>query len=609
MVRLIAQLLRPYSWLLLIALATLLVQIGTSLLDPWPFKILIDGIGSNIPPPHWASWLLPMLGGGSPKMRIATLAAVLLMIITAIWGIAVYVTNFIRASIYQWVGNDLRIRIYHHLQRLSLSYYHTHQVGNILSTITTDVVTMQYCSSVTFFETSNDLILIAGMVVVMFVLKWDIALIAVAVVPLLLFFGARIGLVIRAASVEVRKRQSDVLAAAEEDLESIEAVEAFEREDLEERQLADISQGVVQAGFKARNARALLSPVITIPIYLCTAFVFWRGTSLLLAGTMTLGLLSVFVFYLGKFFTPLQDFAQQVDPIAQTVVAAQRIKSILDADEVVPESPDATDPPSFRGHIAFEHVNFGYDAEAPLLRDICFTVDPGQLVGIVGPTGSGKSTVVSLIARFYDANSGRITIDGLDIKDFTLHGLRSQIGFVLQDTVLFRGTVHDNIAFGRPDATREEVVAAAKLANADEFITRMPNGYDSLVGERGTTLSGGQRQRIGIARALIRDDPVLILDEPTAALDAHSERSVIEALERLIEGRTVVCIAHRLSTIRDASKIVVLKDGVVAENGTHHELLALDGVYAELHRIQYGDDSEQTHSGAPDRGGAETAGT
>jgi ABC-type multidrug transport system fused ATPase/permease subunit len=260
---------------------------------------------------------------------------------------------------------------------------------------------------------------------------------------------------------------------------------------------------------------------------------------------------------------------------------------VCDADVVIAERPTPADPPPFKGEITFEHVSFGYDSNVPVLRDISFTITPGQMVGIVGPTGSGKSTLVSLIPRFRDLDGGRIMIDGIDISDFALHGLRTQIGFVLQNTVLLRGTIRDNIAFGRPDATDDEIVEAAKLANAHEFITRMPDGYASLVGDRGTTLSGGQRQRIGIARALIRDNPILILDEPTASLDAESEHLVIEALERLMAGRTVITIAHRLSTLRDAHKIVVVKDGVVVEEGTQSELLQLDGVYAELHHLQF----------------------
>jgi len=269
-------------------------------------------------------------------------------------------------------------------------------------------------------------------------------------------------------------------------------------------------------------------------------------------------------------------------------VGFERIRAILEADWVVPERPTARDPQPFAGEIAFEHVAFGYDAAVPVLRDISFTIEPGQTVGIVGPTGSGKSTIVSLVPRFRDTDSGTIKIDGVDICEYRLHPMRQQIGFVLQDTVLFRGTVGENIAFGRPGATQEEIVAAAKLANADEFIVRMPNGYDSCIGDRGLTLSGGQRQRIGIARAFIRNSPILILDEPTAALDAESEELVIEGLKRLMHGKTVIIIAHRLSTIRDADRILVIKDGVVAEDGTHAELLALDGVYAHLHHLQFG---------------------
>jgi ABC-type multidrug transport system fused ATPase/permease subunit len=274
--------------------------------------------------------------------------------------------------------------------------------------------------------------------------------------------------------------------------------------------------------------------------------------------------------------------------IAQTAVGVDRVRAILDTDVKIPERPDARTPEALLGEIVFDHVAFAYTPDTPVLHDVHFTIKPGQFVGIVGGTGGGKSTVVSLIPRFYDPVGGRILIDGVDLRDYTVQGLRGQIGFVLQDTALFRGTIRDNIAYGRPDATQGEIVQAAKLANADEFIAKMPHGYDTMVGERGTTLSGGQRQRIGIARALVRNSPILILDEPTAALDTESERLVIEALERLMKGRTVITIAHRLSTIRDAHMIVVLKEGRVAEQGTHDELVRLGGVYAELYRIQVG---------------------
>jgi len=364
-------------------------------------------------------------------------------------------------------------------------------------------------------------------------------------------------------------------------------VQAFGREDHQAQQVRTASMNTVTAWLNARRVSSLLSPIVSMAIAVCTGLVLWRGSLLILAGTMTVGALTVFLAYLAKFFQPIRDMAQMTNSIAQVSVAFERVVALMDTDNVIRESATPVDSSQLHGEICFDQVAFGYDAELPVLRDISFTIKPGQMVGIVGPTGSGKSTIASLIARFRDPDAGTITIDDVDIRDYALRGLRAQIGFVLQDTVLLRGTVRDNIVFGRPDATDDEIVEAAKQANAHEFITRMPKGYDSEVGDRGMTLSGGQRQRIGIARALIRDNPILILDEPTAALDAESEHQVIEALERLVAGRTVIAIAHRLSTLRNADKILVVKDGVVAEDGTQRDLLALNGVYAQLHHLQF----------------------
>jgi subfamily B ATP-binding cassette protein MsbA len=283
----------------------------------------------------------------------------------------------------------------------------------------------------------------------------------------------------------------------------------------------------------------------------------------------------------------VQDLAKMTNSIAQAAVGVERVQLILAADEMIAEKPDAREPEGIKGEITFEKVAFAYKADSPVLKEIDFKIEPGQLVGFVGATGGGKSTVASLIPRFYDATSGRVLIDGTDVRDFKIKALRNQIGCVLQDTVLFAGTIAENIGYGRPGSTREEIVAAAKLANADEFISKMSKGYDSEVGERGATLSGGQRQRLGIARAIIRNSPILILDEPTAALDTESEKIVMDALENLMKGRTAIAIAHRLSTIKDADKIVVFKDGFVHEQGTHDELLRMNGLYAELYRIQF----------------------
>ena len=585
MVRLIRELLQPYRGVLAIILAAMLVQTTTSLAGPWPLKIVIDNVVGNQPAPHWAAGLLTAMGGPT-KMHVAALAGIVTVLIAVASGVAYYIVNYYVESVGQWVANDLRIRAYHHLLHLSLNYYDTRQVGAILSTLTTDVSTIQTFASLDTLSILVDTLTVAGMLGVMFWLRWDFALIAVAVLPFLVFFVARIRAAIQKAMQEVRNRQADMVATMQEGLGSVRVVQAFAREDLEEQHLQQASRESVEAALKARRVRALLSPVVTIPIALCTGFVLWRGSSLILTGAMTLGALTVLITYLARFFGPVQNLSIQTDTIAQTSVGVERIRAILDTGATVAERPGAIDPPPFRGEIAFAGVAFNYDGDTPVLRDVSFTVAPGERVGIVGATGSGKSTIVSLIPRFYDATAGRITIDGVDIRDCTLRGLRSQIAFVLQDTVLFRGSVRDNIAFGRPRATEDEIVRAAKLANADEFICRMPYGYDSLIGERGMTLSGGQRQRIGIARAVIRDNPILILDEPTAALDAESEGLVIEALQRLMADRTVITIAHRLSTIRDAHKIIVLDDGVIAEQGTHEQLLAMGGVYADLHRVK-----------------------
>jgi ABC-type multidrug transport system fused ATPase/permease subunit len=422
----------------------------------------------------------------------------------------------------------------------------------------------------------------------MFYLNWDFALVAVSVTPFLLLFVARFKKAVKKATHEVRNKQSTMVSVLQQGLESVRAVKAFGRQDLEEAHLQDVSHETVQAALRARKVKSLLSPVVTIVVSFCTAFVLWRGAHLILAGAMTIGALTVFLSYLSKFFKPVQDLAKMTSSIAQASVALERIQAILDTDSVIPQKPDAKSPGNLTGEIAFEHVAFSYDPESPVLSDIHFNIKSGQRIGICGPTGGGKSTVVSLIPRFYDPTKGRVMIDSVDIKDYEMHELRNQIAFVLQDTVLFFGTVRDNIAYGKSGATQEEIEAAAKMANADEFISKMAHGYDTMVGERGLTLSGGQRQRIGIARAIIRNSPILILDEPTAALDTESEKLVMEALERLMKGRTVIIIAHRLSTIRDADKIVVLKGGFVAEEGPHDELLALNKIYAELYHIQAG---------------------
>lgn len=587
---LLRELLKAHRQLIAVILGATLVSMLMSLAMPWPLKVVLDNVVAGDPPPKWIAWLVPMMGGHQ-KAHIAAAAGVATVAIALVSGAAFYVASYTTERLGQCIGNDLRVRLYHHLQELSLAYYDTNRVGTILSTLTTDVQTIQSFASTSTLNMLTDTMTLVAMVVVMLMLRWDFALIALAVAPLLIIFLIRVNKAIKTSVAEVRTRQSDLLSTLQEGLQSIEVVQAYSREDYTDQKVQAVSRDTVAAWLKTRRVSALLSPVVSVIVAACTGLVLWRGALLVLHGGMTAGALTVFLSYLARFFQPVRTLSQMTNTLAQVSVGFQRVTAVCDADVTIPERPAPLDPPPFKGAITFEHVSFSYDSKTPVLKDISFSVEPGQMVGIVGPTGSGKSTLVSLIPRFRNLDGGRITIDGVDTADYTLHGLRTQIGFVLQNTVLLRGTIRENIAFGCPDATEDDIILAAKMANADEFIDRMPDGYCTLVGDRGSTLSGGQRQRIGIARALIRNNPILILDEPTAALDAESEHLVIEALERLMEGRTVITIAHRLSTLRGADKIIVVKEGVVVEDGSHEELMRLDGVYAQLHRLQF----EQSH--------------
>jgi ABC-type multidrug transport system fused ATPase/permease subunit len=587
MSRLVVDLLRPYRRWLAIVFVAMLVEIAMSLAAPWPLKLVIDDALGNHHLPHWLAWAHEYAGFGKHTLGVALFAGVATLAIAVIGAIASYIDNYFTTSAGQWVANDLRLRIYEHLHRLSLRYYDHAKIGALVSTITSDVATIQDFASGSTLEIVIDLLTIVFMVGLMFWLDWDFTLIAVAFIPVLLLFVFHLKKAVKEATRAVRRRQTEVLSIVQRGIGSIRVTKAFGRQDLEVAHLEAASHATVAAALRARSIKSLMSPMVGIVVAICTAVVLWKGTSLIIAGTMTAGALTVYLAYLKKFFKPVKDLASMTSTIAQTTVALERIQAILSADEVITERQGAIDPGRVRGAVSLDRVSFGYERSRPVLHEVSFNIEPGQVVGIVGPTGSGKSTVLSLLPRFYDPTLGRVLIDGIDITHYKLAALRAQIGFVLQDTMLLHGTIRENIAYGRPEASEEEIVAAARIANAEEFISRMPHGYDSMVGERGETLSGGQRQRIAIARAVIRNSPILVLDEPTAALDTESEHLVIDALRRLMKGRTVIMIAHRLSTLVDADKIIVLKDGVVVEEGTHEALIAHGGVFSELHRIQY----------------------
>ena len=589
MARLVFELLRPYRGWLAIVFVAMLVEIVTGLAAPWPLKLVIDDALGNHHLPHWLAWAHEYGGFGKHTLGVALFAGVATLAIAVIGAIAGYIDNYFTTSVGQWVANDLRLRIYEHLHRLSLRYYDHAKIGALVSTITSDVATLQDFASSSTLDIVIDLVTIFFMVGLMFWLEWDFTLIAVAFTPVLLLFVFHFKKAVKEATRAVRSRQSEVLSIVQRGLGSIRVTKAFGRQDLEMAHLEAASHATVAAALRARRVKSLMSPMVSIVVAICTAIVLWKGTSLIVAGTMTAGALTVYLAYLKQFFKPVKDLASMTSTVAQTTVALERIQTILSADEVIKERAGAIDPGRVRGAIAFDRVTFGYGGDEHVLHEVSFNIEPGQVVGIVGPTGSGKSTVLSLLPRFYDPLLGHVRIDGRDVADYKLAALRSQIGFVLQDTMLFAGTIRENIAYGRPEASEDEIVAAAKVANAHEFISRMPLGYDAMVGERGDNLSGGQRQRIAIARAVVRNSPILVLDEPTAALDTESEHLVIEALRRLMKGRTVIMIAHRLNTLVGADKIIVLRDGMVVEEGTHEGLIARGGVFADLNRIQHSD--------------------
>jgi ATP-binding cassette, subfamily B, bacterial len=426
-----------------------------------------------------------------------------------------------------------------------------------------------------------------GMIAVMLWLNWKFTLIALSVVPALFAMVYIYTRKIKKASREVRKKEGEITSVVEEVLSSIRVVKAFAREDFEVHRLEEESLEAVEISLHARSLKAKLTPLVDIVVAVGTGLVLWFGSRLVLGNVLSAGELVVFILYLGKMYKPMQEISKMTDTYSKAAVGYERIQEILQTDIQVHDLPRARKAPRFKGDIKFENVSFSYAEGPPVLKNVSLEMNAGQVSAIVGPTGAGKTSIISLIPRFYDPEEGVITIDGSDVRQFQQRSLRQQMSFVLQETILFRAPVWQNIAYGRPGCSRQEIVRAAELANASEFIEKLPEGYDTVLGERGMTLSGGQRQRIAIARAVIRNTPILILDEPTSGLDSASEKLVFEALDRLMENRTVVVIAHRLSTIQRADVIFVVKDGAVVERGKHQELMKLNGLYAELHNIQF----------------------
>ncbi len=581
----ISDLLRPYWKSLAIAFVALIAEAGAGLLEPWPLKVVIDNLlQSKALPEPIGSLVARLFGSGSTAVLTFAVAAV--AVIAVVGAISAYAETYLTTSVSQWIGHDLRRTLYHHIQRLSLADHDKARTGDLITRVTSDISTIQGFIDSALLGILMNVITLAGMIGVMFYLDWRFTLVALAVMPVLFLVVYRFTRRIKKASRAVRKQEGQLLSVVAEVLTSIRVVKAFAREDYEQKRFDVESLANVEAGLEARKLKARLAPVVEVIVAIGTCLVIWYGARRALAGELSAGVLIVFLLYLGKMYKPMRDLSKMADTVSKATVGYERIREVLEIESIVRDAPRARRAPKFSGRIEFDKVSFSYGDGPPILTDVSLTIEAGQVAAFVGPSGAGKTTVVSLIPRFYDPTSGRVVIEGSDIRQYRLKSLRDQMSFVLQDTILFRMTIWENIAYGRPGAPAAEIKRAAELANAAEFIEAMPDGYDTMVGDRGITLSGGQRQRIAIARAVIRNTPILILDEPTSGLDAESEQLVMEALHKLMEGRTSVVIAHHLDTIRKADAIFVVKDCVLAEQGTHDELIARAGVYAELYGLQ-----------------------
>jgi ATP-binding cassette subfamily B protein len=563
---------RPFWPQTLVGLLLSLFGIGLNLLKPWPFKIIVDDFLRPTLPARgdWRVWI--------PLLCLA------LVVIQLLWGLVNSVMTYLFIKTGLQALLKFRSDLYAYLQSLSLKYHDARRSSDSSFRVAYDSQSVQTIYNKGLTNVFGSTVTLIGTFVIMVRLDWQLTLLSLAIVPLIVatiyLFSRRI----RAASKRIQERESALLAQTQEGLSSIRMVHAFGREEFEIGQFHRYAQQSLQANLRLQLTNVNSSLVISTLMVAATAAMYYVGTLHVLEGRLTLGSLLVFSAYLLMLYQPLESLTYTAWAMEGATAGAKRCFEVLDRQDDVVDAPDAVSIFKAQGALQFRKVAFAYDHGRPILEDVDLSIAPNQIVAIVGGTGAGKSTLLSLVPRFYDPTQGALTLDGRDLRSITKKSLRAQIGIVLQDTLLFSTTVRENIAYGRPEATEEEIIQAARRAQADEFIRQLSDGYASQVGERGAHLSVGQRQRIGIARAFLKDAPVLLLDEPTSALDPATEAAIMETISELMRGRTTLIATHRLAAIHDVDQIIVLERGRIVEHGRGPELVARGGVYAHLYR-------------------------
>ncbi len=595
-VQIFLPLLRPFRLQLCWAVIAMVLDALLTVLRPWPLKVVIDHVLAH------KSTHLPLLAGWLDHTSLSRLdflygACAATLLIALGTGLLTYSFTRILGDVGQRFVFLLRSDLFAHMQRLSLRFHDHQRIGDLISRLTSDMQAIQDIIANGAILLVSNACLLAGMLVLMFWLNWQFALAALSGAPLLLWTIFRYTGRIKTATRAARASDGLLGSVAQETLASIRIVQGLAREEQQHERFQTQSRNSLHAYLESVRYQAGVAPFVDVLAAVGLVVVMWYGATHVLAGTLTTGDVVIFFAYVTNLYSPMKALARLSYALNRASVGAERIAEVLCIHKEISDRKDARSVSRLRGSIEFRDVSFYYESGQPVLSHIHLKIAPGEKVAIVGATGEGKSTLVSLIPRLYDPSDGTVYIDGEDIRTYTVQSLREQISLVLQDSLLFSGTIRDNIAFGRSSASKEEIIAAARTANADEFIQQLPDGYETMVSERGTTLSGGQKQRIAIARAILRDTPILILDEPATGLDGATKRKVVEALERAAAGRTTIIITHDLTPIRFTDRIIVLEEGQIKEEGTHTELLSHNGRY--VHLLQLAVDRAGEHSETP----------